>query len=101
MLFKSPGEVLREIGFQVQRKRLERNWTQAKPAHHANLSLSVLRKFEQTGKISLESFVKLAYVLDFSEELLESVKLPTDTPDSMDELLSDRKTRKRMRASTK
>ena len=101
MLFKSPNEVLKEIALVSKRLRLERNWTQAKLAHQSNVSLPVLRKFEQTGKIALESFIKIALILDFSERLLESIKPTTDVPKSMDELLTKREGPKRKRASSK
>ncbi len=60
--------------------------TQAELAERSGVSVAVLRKFEQTGKISLESFVKLTFVLGLSERLIKALQPQTQFA-SMDELL--------------
>lgn len=44
------------------RKRMK--WSQAEAAQRAGISLGSLKRFEQTGQISLESLLKLANLLD-------------------------------------
>ena len=82
---------------QVRAKRLALNLSQKTVSDQSGVSLSVLKKFERTGKISLESLLKMALVLGCLEDFINLFKiLPVDDFTSLDELLSD-KTRKRGR----
>lgn len=47
----------------MRRVRKQRGFTQAQLAERADVSLGSLRRFETTGKVSLESLTKLADVL--------------------------------------
>lgn len=92
-----PHEVGQHIAQQMQAKRLALNFSQKTLAERSGVSLSVLKKFERTAKISLESFLKLALVLDFLEKLHGVFdQLASERFKSMDELLKDN-TRKRGR----
>ena len=46
-----------------RRLRLARKWKQATLAERAGVSLASLRRFEQTGRISLKSLLRVAFVL--------------------------------------
>jgi len=52
------------IAHQVQAKRLSLNFSQKTLSERSGVSLGVIKKFEHSGKISLESLLKLALVLD-------------------------------------
>ncbi|MCR9228284.1 MAG: helix-turn-helix domain-containing protein [Flavobacteriaceae bacterium] len=54
--------------------RLGRGLTQKGLAERSGVSLSSLRKFEQKGIISLESFLKLALVLGCMDKLIEATE---------------------------
>ena len=58
----------RDIGLTLARRvkalRLERSWTQEELAERAAITLATYRRFERTGRISLERLLKLAVVLD-------------------------------------
>ena len=82
----TPEDVFFEFSKRMRERRIARNMTQAELAQRSGVSVAVLRKFEQTGKISLESFVKLAFVLGLTEKLL-GVLQPQTEFGSMDELL--------------
>jgi transcriptional regulator with XRE-family HTH domain len=58
----------------VRSKRLSIGLTQAGLAKRAGVKLPTLRKFEQKGLISLESFLKLLMVLGGLENLVEATK---------------------------
>lgn len=94
----TPSETLSGIAALMREGRLVANMTQEQLAGQANVSLAVLRKFERTGKISLESFVKLAFVLGLSDRLLEALRMKTETA-SLDDILKDISGPKRKRAS--
>lgn len=92
-----PHEVGHYIAKQMQAKRLSFNFSQKTLSERSGVSLSVIKKFERTGKISLESFLKLTLVLDFLKKLKELFDEPaSETFKSLDELLKDN-TRKRGR----
>jgi len=50
----------------------------------------VVRKFEQTGQISLEYFIKPAFVLDLTEAILRGIKQRLQTAKSIGEILKSR-----------
>ncbi|MCB1681031.1 MAG: helix-turn-helix transcriptional regulator [Rhodospirillales bacterium] len=83
----------------LKKQRLSMNMTQAQLAERANVSLSVLRKFEQSGKISLESFVKLTFVLGLSERMLKAFQPQEQKPSSLEEIINEQPGRSRKRAS--
>ena len=61
---KTPNEVqlLLKDKFKKQRKSLK--ITQQELANKSGVSLGSIKRFEQTGQISLESLLKIAFVLD-------------------------------------
>lgn len=95
--FLSCHEVAEHIAKLAQTKRLSLNLSQKSLAERSGVSFGVLKKFERTGKISLESLLKISLVLGCLEDFTELFK-PT-TPEnlsSLDKLIKD-KTRKRGR----
>lgn len=93
----APQEMAAHIAKQVRAKRLSLNMTQKTLSDHSGVSFSVLKKFERTGKISLESLLKIAVILGSLEDF-QCVFNPTpfEKFTSLDEVLKD-KTRKRGR----
>ena len=100
MIVKMPDEARIELAKTVQKLRLQKNCTQAELSRQTGVSLSVIRKFEQTGKISVASLLKLGFNLGFLESLLEGVNRHVRQPGAMDELLRKSGQKKRRRAST-
>ncbi len=82
----TPEDAFLEPSKLLRKQRIARNMTQADLAHRSGVSVSVLRKFEQTGKISLESFIKLTFVLGLTENFLKALQ-PQTGFNSMDDLL--------------
>ena len=93
----SPQEVQRKIAGQARAKRLELNFSQQTLSEKSGVSYGTLKKFEQTGQISLESLLKLALALRCMDDFnsLFAPKHP-ETALSLDELIKDG-TRKRGR----
>lgn len=77
----------------VRTRRLAMNWTQARLAKRSGVSLGTLRKFEQQGRISLESFLKLLAVLGILEPVVRTVQPQRQAFLSLDEIAqaTDRK----------
>lgn len=64
----SPVEVIRGLADRMKRRRIEHGLTQRELASRSNVSYGSLRLFEETGKISLESLVKIAFALEAEAE---------------------------------
>ena len=94
---KSPFEMAVGIAKKAQDKRLKLNWSQKTLSEKSGVSYGTLKKFEQTGKISLESLLKIALALDEIHQFENLFSKENNTlPTSLDALLDD-KSRKRGR----
>lgn len=65
--FKTPLQRQKDIANREAKLRKALGYSQADLAKHSGVSLGSLRRFEQTGEISLSSLLKLAYILDDAE----------------------------------
>ena len=96
-LFLTPFEASQMLAKSAREKRLSLNLSQQSLSETSGVSYSVIKKFELTGKISLESLLKIAAALDclngFSELFKYDIFLEAT---SLDELMKQ-KTRKRGR----
>lgn len=93
----APHELLAHIAQQAQAKRLSLNLTQKTLSERSGVSFGVIKKFELTGKISLDSLLKIASILGASEEFAVLFKLPPlEHHLTLDQLLKNKK-RKRGR----
>ena len=68
-LMKTPKDVNNDIVKRMRARRKEKKLTQAELSRLAGVSLGSLKRFEQTGNISLNSLIKIAFVLDCQEDL--------------------------------
>ncbi len=59
MLSRSPANVSRLLAQRLRELRLSRNWKRDTLAKRAGVSPSSLKRFETTGKVSLENLLKL------------------------------------------
>ena len=97
-MMKTAQELMHELGGRSKERRLSLNLTRDGLGSRSGVSVSVIRQFESSGKISLESFIKIAIALgagsDF-EQLFKSSD--SQQPISLDVLLKQSKVRKRGR----
>ncbi|MBI9113377.1 helix-turn-helix domain-containing protein [Maridesulfovibrio ferrireducens] len=94
---KLPSEALVALARNIRELRLNRQWTQDTLSERSGVPLSTLRKFERTGKISLESFLKVAFSLDVLDELLVATESKGQSFTSMDQVLDKVEPKKRKR----
>ncbi len=67
---KSVPEIALEMASNVRARRRERKLTQAGLAKVSGVSLGSLKRFENSGEISLISLLRIAVVLECEEEFL-------------------------------
>ncbi len=60
---ETPEGVATALAERCRRLRLARKWKQSTLAERAGVSLASLRRFEQTGRISLKSLLRLSFAL--------------------------------------
>lgn len=60
----TPAEIAREIGKKAKALRLSKNLSRKTLAEQSGISESSIKRFEQTGAITLEALVLLAIPLD-------------------------------------
>ena len=66
---KTWKEINNEIASNVQRLRKRKKISQQELAEKSGVSLGSIKRFEQTGEISLQSLTKIAIALRAEEEL--------------------------------
>ena len=62
----TPQELAVQIAQRFKDQRLHFNFSQQSLSDRSGVSLAVIKKFEQTGKIALESMLKLSVILDLA-----------------------------------
>lgn len=68
---KTPKEIQLEIANNIKKRRKELKLTQEEFAKKTGVSFGSIKRFENTGEISLFSLVKIATILDCQDELLQ------------------------------
>jgi len=82
--YKTPVQILQDIGLRAKSARLRDNMSRKTLADKAGVSEASLKRFETTGQVSLSSLVQLLTALDRLAELDEL--LTEKTPLSVREL---------------
>ena len=86
----TPQEMQKKIAEAARTKRLTLNLSQKTLSNKSGVSYGVLKKFERTGQISLESLLKLALTLEAMDDF--NVLFAPEKPEmalSLDELMED------------
>jgi transcriptional regulator with XRE-family HTH domain len=66
---KSPEEILLELSCKFKKLRLTKKWKRSTLSKRSGVPESTLRRFEQTGKVSMENFLKLIYTMGRLDEM--------------------------------
>ena len=60
---KNPIDILKELAQRTRTLRKEHKMSQSELAQRANVSLGSYKRFESSGHISLDSLLKIAFIL--------------------------------------
>jgi len=101
MLFVSLFKTQKKIVDNLRERRLQMNLTQVGLAERSGVPLPTLRKFEQKGLISLDSFLKLLSVVGGLEEMVDILKPKEQNFKSIDDVLKSEEKPIKKRGSTK
>ncbi|UTA68490.1 helix-turn-helix domain-containing protein [Emticicia sp. 21SJ11W-3] len=83
----TPSKAQRKLTDNIRSRRLLMAMTQEELAERSGVPLPTLRKFEQKGFISLESFLKLLLVVGGLEEIIDATKPNKPLFNSIDDVL--------------
>ncbi len=61
---ETPENVSRTLAARIKALRLARGWKQATLAKRSGVSLASLRRFEESGRVSLQNLLELAFALN-------------------------------------
>lgn len=87
-LWEPPSDIDRDIAKRIKSIRKRRKITQKQLAGRSNVSYASLKKFEQTGEISLISLTKIAMELGLAGELKSLFTQPVYL--SIEEVVNDK-----------
>lgn len=92
----NPNKVSKEIAIRAKQLRLAMNITQQQLASKSGVSLGSIKRFESTGKISLQNLLQVAVVLDTVEDFAQL--FTHKKYNTIDEVIKQNKTKTRSRA---
>lgn len=93
---KSPSQVILDIARRMKSLRLRRHWSREELALYSHVNVYSLKRFERTGKISLERLLRLCATLEVLEDFDHILK-PRERIDINQWSASSRKIRQRGR----
>ena len=85
---KTPKEVQLLLKDKLKKQRKLLKITQQELATKSSVSLGSIKRFEQTGQISLESLLKITFVLEYLEDF-EKVCEREERYESIEEIIGD------------
>ena len=92
----NPNKVSKEIAVKAKQLRLAMNITQQQLASKSAVSLGSIKRFEGTGKISLQNLLQVAVVLDAVEDFAQL--FTHKKYNTLEEVIKHNKTKIRSRA---
>ena len=101
MLFISLEKAQKKLVQNIRERRLLMELTQEGLSERSGVPLSTLRKFEQKGLISLDSFLKILSVVGGLEEMMNVLKPSKPNFKSIDDVLKSEDEIIRKRGSKK
>ncbi|MEM6316789.1 MAG: helix-turn-helix transcriptional regulator [Bacteroidota bacterium] len=88
-LTKLPKDILEETAQKHKKLRKQQNLSQAQLAERSGVSLGSIKRFEQTGKISLTALLKLAQILGRLKDFESLFEVQEDLQ-AIEKLFSDK-----------
>lgn len=86
-IFKTENEILKEIAVRERKKRKYYGLTQEQLAKKSGVSFGSVKRFENTGEISLKSLLKIAFILDSQTEFDKLFELLPENYKNIDDVL--------------
>ncbi|MCY3594118.1 MAG: helix-turn-helix transcriptional regulator [Bacteroidetes bacterium] len=99
IVFITPTKAKIALAENMRERRLALNLTQAGLSERSGVALGTLRKFEQSGAISIDNLLKLMLVVGGLRKIVEASAPDQETFSSIDDVLSGNSRPMRKRGS--
>ena len=86
---KLPSDVLLNTATKVRELRKEAGYSQAELARRSGVSLGSVKRFENTGQISMFSFLKILHLLNRLEEF-DGILQPGENLEEIEKLFTNK-----------
>ena len=96
---QSPEQIAAQLADRVRARRLERTWSREELGKRSGVAPATLRKFEDTGRISLDRLLRLLAALDALDQV-ERLLAPATPTRSLDSFAAFDATVTRQRGRT-
>jgi len=93
----SPTEIMETIAQRFKALRLHHNWTRVSLAERSGVNENTIKRFENSGQITMANLLRLAVAMDAQQEFLDLFPVPE--VQSIAEL--EKQSHQRKRASSK
>lgn len=90
---KLPSEILKDTALKQRELRKKAGLSQAELAERSGVSLGSIKRFEGSGKISLESFLKILLILERLDDF-EAILKPRENTEEIENLFSEKTIRR-------
>jgi transcriptional regulator with XRE-family HTH domain len=94
---ETPEQVSKTLAARVKALRLARGWKQITLARRSGVSLASLRRFEESGRVSLQSLLNLVFALNRLDDFDALLQAPRASSIAELEAAEKRPARKRGR----
>ena len=94
---ETPEQVSKTLAERAKALRLARGWKQSTLAKRSGVSLASLRRFEESGRVSLQNLLELAFALHRLDDFDALLQPPRASSLAELEAVEQRATRKRGR----
>lgn len=95
----TPAKAKSKLAQNMRERRLAMNLTQAGLSKRSGVALATLRKFEQSGAVSVDNLFKLMLVVGGLDDLIKASAPNPSNYNSIDDVLSGNESPKRKRGS--
>ena len=96
MNLKLSNDIINDVRFRAQQKRIACGFTQAELAERSGVSLGSVKRFERTGEISFSSLMAIAEIVGALDDFA-TLFAPTQTYATITEVLAKDVKRQRVR----
>lgn len=95
----TPAKAKRELSDNMRGRRLAMNLTQAGLSKRSGVALATLRKFEQSGAVSVDNLFKLMLVVGGLEDTIEASAPSKTNFNSIEDVVAGRESPRRKRGT--
>ncbi len=101
IIISTPSSIMNQLKTKYKQKRLFLDLTQEGLASRSGVSLGSLKRFENSGQISLDSLLKLSLVLECLDDFSNIANQKEKKINSIDEILNQKEKNIKQRGTIK